>query len=240
VNNGDLDRLRLEYADREQRLAGSDIYSLFNPATLFMWQSRQRAVLSVLRRHGCEPLKDCSILELGSGSGGVLLEYLSYGASPQQLHGVELLTNRAMDTHRLLPHVPLANADGQHLPYSANHFDIVLQYTVLSSILDNTIKQNLAREMLRVLRKPQGLILWYDFWLNPTNRQTRGIRPSEIRQLFPQCIFEFHRITLAPPIVRRLVGTSRLLCQVLEKLTVLNTHYLVAIRPSVNIRSMDR
>ena len=42
----------------------------------------------------------------------------------------------------------------------------------------------MAEEMVRVLRKPDGLIVWYDFWLNPTNKQTRGIRPTEIKKLF--------------------------------------------------------
>jgi hypothetical protein len=36
-------------------------------------------------------------------------------------------------------------------------------------------------------------------WLNPTNPQTRGIRPAEIRRLFPDCKYHFERITLTPP-----------------------------------------
>ena len=84
--------------------------------------------------------------------------------------------------------------------------------------------------MMRVV-KAGGLILSYDFWLNPTNPQTRGIRPSEIRRLFPGCRFEFQRITLAPPIARRSVPISWLLSAFLEKLSLFNSHYLVAIQP---------
>ena len=91
------------------------------------------------------------------------------------------------------------------------------------------MKTNLAREMLRVLR-PRGLILWYDFWLNPTNPQTRGIRPAEIRQLFPGCRYRFRRITLAPPLARRILPLSWTLAMVLEKAKLFNTHYLVIIR----------
>ena len=87
----------------------------------------------------------------------------------------------------------------------------------------------MAREMLRVL-KPDGLILWYDFWLNPTNRQTRGIRPREVKALFPNCHFKFRRITLAPPIARRLAGWTWGACLLLEWLRLFNTHYLVAIQ----------
>jgi hypothetical protein len=91
------------------------------------------------------------------------------------------------------------------------------------------MKAKIASEMLRVVSE-KGLILWYDFWLNPTNPQTRGIRPAEIKQLFPGCNYEFLRITLAPPIARRLAPISWGLCLFLESIKILNTHYLVAIR----------
>ena len=79
--------------------------------------------------------------------------------------------------------------------------------------------------------RKEGLILSYDFWLNPANPQTRGVRPEEIRRYFPGCRFEFQRITLAPPIARRLASLSWGLCTFLESLKILNTHYLAAIRP---------
>jgi len=169
-------------------------------------------------------------LEVGCGPGGILLEYLSYGAVPEALHGVDLLPNPLREAHAHLPHLPLTCADGRYLPYATGTFDLVLQYTVFSSVLDDVIKAKLAREMLRVLRDPEGMILWYDFWLNPTNPQTQGIRPAEIHHLFPDCQFEFHRITLAPPLARRLAPVSWSVCHLLEKLRVFNTHYLVAIR----------
>ena len=85
--------------------------------------------------------------------------------------------------------------------------------------------------MVRVLKKPRGLILWYDFWWNPANDQTRGIRPAEIRRLFPDCRFHFSRITLAPPLSRRLAPLSRTLTHLLENLKMFNTHFLAAIQP---------
>jgi len=226
----DLTRLRNEYANRTHRLAGSDIYSIFNPANLFTYQQRQRDTLKLLRRNGFYPLGEHTILELGCGTGGVLLEYLTYNANPACLHGTDLLPVRVEKAHARLSHLPLTCSDGQSLPYSNNTFDLVLQYTVFTSVLNDGVKANLAREMLRVLR-PSGMVLWYDFWLNPTNPQTLGIRPKEIRLLFPNCTFDFHRITIAPPIARRLAPVSWLVSAFLEKLTIFNTHYLAAIRP---------
>lgn len=85
----DIQRLRSEYAGRAKRLAGSDIYSPFNPANSFIIQQRQRAMLKCLRGQGIYPLQEQCILELGCGSGGVLLENLSFGASSHKLHGAE-------------------------------------------------------------------------------------------------------------------------------------------------------
>jgi len=71
----------------------------------------------------------------------------------------------------------------------------------------------------------------YDFWLDPTNPQTRGIRPGEIRRLFPNCQYIFRKITLAPPLARRIVPLSWGLALFLESLGIFNSHYLATIRP---------
>jgi hypothetical protein len=83
--------------------------------------------------------------------------------------------------------------------------------------------------MRRVVR-PGGLILWYDFWINPINPQTRGIRRAEIRALFHGSRYAFRRVTLAPPIARRLAKYSWAICLGLEHLRIFNTHYLAVIR----------
>jgi len=237
----DIDRLRNEYEHRKQRFASSDMYSWFNTANLFAIQQRQRAVLSTLKKYGFTELHNLLIFEMGCGGGGVLTEYLGFGASPENLFGVDLLFDRLRHTHHVLQGSGLANADGQFLPFPSQTFDLVLQSTAISSILDPEIRRNICADMLRVLRspdpasgKPGGMILSYDFWLNPTNPQTRGIRPAEIKQLFPNCHYEFHRITLAPPLARRLAPVSWGLCLFLESLKIFNTHYLVAIRPNTN------
>jgi SAM-dependent methyltransferase len=234
----DIARLRDEYEDRKNRLAGSDLYSWFNPSNLFAVHQRQRSVLEVLKSHGYADLGQFSILEMGCGGGGVLTEFLNFGALPEKLYGVDLLPDRLLHAYHRLSGSNFANADGQALPFPAQAFDLVLQYTALSSILDPEVRRNIGADMLRVLRSPDpvsgktgGMILSYDFWLNPVNRQTRGITPAEIQRLFPNCSYEFHRITLAPPIARRLVPISWGLCLFLESLKIFNTHYLVAIRP---------
>lgn len=226
----EIERIQQEYADREKRFAGSDLYSMFNASHLFAVQQRQRATLKILQKMGINSLLDLKLLEIGSGRGRILQEFLNFGMPSRNLYGLDLLMNRLPQAHDLLPASPLVNADGQAIPFRSKSFDLVTQYTALSSILDAVIRERVAAEMLRIL-KPGGFIIWYDFWLNPANSQTHGIRRAEIRSMFPNCRFEFQKITLAPPLARRLVPISWGAALFLESLRIFNSHYLVIIFP---------
>jgi ubiquinone/menaquinone biosynthesis C-methylase UbiE len=225
--NNDLDRLRNEYTRRQNQVDQTQ-YSMFNKAHLFATQQRQRATINLLKDRHITTLSGKSVLEIGCGSGGVLLEYFNCGAELNRLIGIDLLHNRLAAGRTRLPSLGLVCANGQALPFSENSYDIVLQYTAFSSVLDSQIKADMAGEMLRVL-KPDGLIIWYDFWLNPTNPQTQGICKEEIQQLFANCRYTFRQITLAPPLARHLVKISWILCLALEKLRLFNTNYLAII-----------
>ena len=228
----DVDRVRTAYAERSADPAALDRkYSTLNPAYLFAIHSRQRALAALLSAHGMVNLDGKRVLEVGCGVGDGLPDFLSHGLLPSQLHGSELMFNRVSGAAQKYPSLPFTCADGRRLPYRDSSFDIVCQYTVLSSILDDGIKAAIAKDMIRVTR-PGGVIVWYDFWLNPMNPQTKGIRKPEIRRLFPGCSIRFRRITLAPPLARMIVPVSEILAGILEKTRLLNTHYMVAIVPS--------
>jgi len=86
-----------------------------------------------------------------------------------------------------------------------------------------------AAEMVRVAGT-SGAILWYDFFVdNPANRDARGVREGEIKQLFPRCHVSAERITLAPPLARCLAGLSWSLCHGLAAVRMLGTHCLALI-----------
>jgi hypothetical protein len=92
------------------------------------------------------------------------------------------------------------------------------------------MKARIAREMLSALES-KGAILWYDFHVNnPVNPNVRGIHRDEIAQLFPGCKIHLQRITLAPPIGRRVARISPALYGVLSWIKPLCSHYLGFIR----------
>uniref|UniRef100_A0A7V4G9B6 Class I SAM-dependent methyltransferase n=1 Tax=Desulfobacca acetoxidans TaxID=60893 RepID=A0A7V4G9B6_9BACT len=221
-------RIREAYARRQC----GELYSWFNPAHLFIMQERERRVLGLFKKLGLTRLSGLNILEVGCGEGNWLMELVKWGARPERLTGVDILPDRLTLARRVAaPGVGLVLANGVSLPFPAGIFDIVLQSMAFTSILDPAMKQAVAREMLRVV-KPSGLILWYDYFVdNPWNPDVKGVRKGEIRRLFPGCRVEVKRITLAPPLARLLAPYSYLLCYLLEKLRVLNTHYLGTIRP---------
>ena len=225
--SNDIERLKQEYARRA--LDAEKDYSPTHPLQAFILSQRYTALQALLRNHHLQDLSNLRILEIGCGSGGVLSEFIKLGASANNLFGIDLLPDRLRPAHSLIPAASLCQADGQRLPYLPETFDLVLQFTAFSSILDPHVKHNMAAEMLRVL-KPRGALIWYDFWWNPTNIQTKGIRFKEIRTLFPGCSFKIRRITLAPPIARKVVPISLSLAKVLESFRIFNSHYLVLIR----------
>ncbi len=188
--------LKAAYGRRRE----GDRYSPFNPGQLFLLQQRERQVLTLLRNLGLSGLQGRKILEIGCGDGVWLGDFIKWGAEPGNLTGLELLPDiLAAARANLSAGVGLIQADGAYLPLAAEAFDLVLQSTVFTSILEPLMKQSVAREMLRVL-KPGGLILWYDYFLNnPANSDVRGVKKAEIHRLFPGCDITLRRLTLAPP-----------------------------------------
>jgi ubiquinone/menaquinone biosynthesis C-methylase UbiE len=219
------DRIRAAYARREIRV-NKWFYSYFDPGRLFMMQERERQILTLLRQYKRHHLAKQKILEIGCGDGQILRELIKWGARPGNLAGVDLLPDQIGEARRLCPEsVALYCGDAVDLPFPDAYYDLVVQVTAFSSVLDVGMKHQMAREMLRVA-KPEGAILWHDFFFNPTNPDVRGIRLKEIRKLFPNCVFALRRTTLAPPLTRLVAPLCWSLCYSLAGLRVFNTHYL--------------
>ena len=226
----ELERIRSEYARRAQDPRLHGLYSPARPDVLLAMQIRERAILRMLRKTGMVHLSRLDVLDMGCGSGGVLLDLLRCGADPARLHGCDLLPERVRSARRRLPlSTSLAVADGGDLPYPAACFDLALQIGVLTSVLDGNLRAHIADEMWRVLR-PGGAVLSYDFRFQGRNPAVQAIHPHEIRALFPEGAFTHRRVTLAPPIARRLAQWSWLACELLHAIPWLRTHDLVLVR----------
>jgi ubiquinone/menaquinone biosynthesis C-methylase UbiE len=222
------ERIKSVYAKR----VDDDIrYSCFNPGELFMMQGRERQILGCLKRYGIEHLSAKKILEIGCGTGHWLREFIIWGARPENLSGVDLLADRVAEARRCCPAgVNVQCGSAAKLAFADNTFDVVLQSTVFTSVLDFHVKQRIASEMLRVM-KQDGLIIWYDYHVNnPRNSDVRGVKKKEIFTLFPRCQIDLRRVTLAPPLVRSIAPHSWLWAYLLERIPLLCTHYVGIIQ----------
>jgi ubiquinone/menaquinone biosynthesis C-methylase UbiE len=215
-----------------ERRANTDArYSWFDYGHLFTMQQLELRILRALRVHGIEPLHSRRILEIGCGNGHWLRQFIQWGARPEHLTGVDVLEARVDEARRLCPsQVRIDRANAAALNFPNGSFDLVFQATVFTSVLHPDFKRQLAAEMMRVTGD-RGFILWYDFRFdNPWNPDVRGVKCSEIRKLFPGCNLWLRRMTLAPPLARRLAPYSWLGCSLLEKIPWLCTHYLGVIQ----------
>jgi len=129
-----------------------------------------------------------------------------------------------------LPSADLRVGNAAELSYADGSMDLVLQFTMFSSILHAALRAKVAREMSRVVR-PGGLIVSYDFRINPLNPNTRGLARRELQALFPGHAIDARTVTLARPIARFVASRSYAVAAALQALVPLRTHLLAFITP---------
>ena len=224
----EIQRIKEAYKRREKhnrrRKKSADKYPYFF--------SRQRKIeiIKAISQSGIGPLINKKILDVGCGGGGILGYFLEFGVPPENLFGIDLLSERIEEASRFYPKMSFWCGSAERLPNRNRSFDIITQSTVFTSILDSTMKKKIAGEMLRVL-KPDGIIIWHDYrFNNPLNKDVKGIRKKELVELFDHCHFSFKLMNLNPLIARPLSQLSWKLCELFEKIIFLRTHWLVTIK----------
>lgn len=194
-------------AERYARRNQGDLYSILRPEVALStqeWQWQMLRLFGSVCGFTDADLRRLALLDLGCGYGAHLLDFLRIGFLPEHLTGIELLAERAaMARSRLPPAVQIHHMDASEVAIAPGSQDIVFQSVVFSSLLDDTFQQRLAQHVWTWVR-PGGGVLWYDFvYDNPNNRDVRGVPIQRINELFPQGRVTHRRVTLAPPISRR-------------------------------------
>ncbi|MFI5203085.1 MAG: class I SAM-dependent methyltransferase [Flavobacteriales bacterium] len=193
--------------------------------TGYMVSEREAVMATLLHKYNINASAGC-MLEIGAGAGANINFFIRQGFKVENIYANELLESRLEGLKKNYPGVHLLPGNALLID-THKKFDLVFQSTVFTSILSDTIKKEMASKMLELL-KPGGIVLWYDFtYNNPANKNVKGIPVSEIQALFGKNrIIETRKVTLAPPIGRR-VGR---LYKLFNILPFLRTHVIAVIR----------
>lgn len=227
---GEIENIKERYKRREDKEI-TNRYNILNPEVYLSFFEKEQAILEFIRKNIEIDLQEVKLLEVGCGSGANILSFIRYGMNPTNLVGNELLSERLKIARNILPSdVKLLGGDARQLELKPEFFDIVFQSTVFTSILDDKVQNELAQKMWSLL-KPGSFILWYDFvYDNPNNKDVRGVKLVKIKELFPKGRIKFRKITLAPPLARKLVKIHPVMCTLFNMLPFLRTHVLVWIQ----------
>lgn len=222
----DQERMRRHYAVRDS--GGDDRYHASQPDVALGSAAIDVATIGALREAGITQFQQLTALEVGSGTGTNLLRLLRWGFLPENLTGCELIAGRHARARTRLPEtVDLIHGDARDLPSDAA-YDVVLQSTVLSSILDDQVQEQVAATMWDCLR-PGGVVLSLDLgYRNPRNDQVRAVPRRRLQELFPGQV-RARRVLLAPPVSRRL-GWHPAAYVALHAVPLLRSHLLATIR----------
>jgi len=226
------ERIKIAYQKRKDK-GLSKKYSLYNKANIHIVQERERVQLSMLE-NTIGSLTDKRILDIGCGWGGTLKPFLFYGAKMDNCYGIDILQDRITKAKNELPQMHFECCSAKNTSFPGESFDLVTMFTCLSSILDDNIRAGVCRKALEML-KPDGWVLVYDFRVNnPNNKDVRAVRLNELREYFSGCDFISKRLTLLPPLARRIAPVSTLICSLLEFLPFLKTHRMTMFQKPAN------
>jgi SAM-dependent methyltransferase len=189
-------------------------------------KEKEQQFLKILQHRFQHGFGSLTFLEIGAGTGKNLPFFLEAGFLPEKIWANELLADRFKLLQQNFPEIHLHMGDARDLPESVK-FDIILQSTVFTSILDKRFKLELGQKLFGLL-KPGGVLLWYDFMYdNPRNKDVKGVG-KEIRSIFSEAkSITFTRTTLAPPLGRRVYGMYQLINFMFP---FLRTHLVAEIR----------
>lgn len=222
-------RIRTAFANLDSNPKNREKWSCDNLGNQMTMDERRNTLETLLREHGYLPLGEKRILDVGCGSGGEFTSLEKLGALPENFFGVDLSEARVAASRLQYPKSTFHCCNAEHLDFPDESFDLILFCTVFSSILSDVTAENVAREAKRLLKRG-GSIVWYDFrYPSPTNPNTRPMPRRKFEKLYDGFHVDARKITVLPPLARRLGRANALLYRALGRIPLLNSHYMALL-----------
>ena len=187
---------------------------------------RNEKILRILTNEFGYDFIDKQYLEVGCGTGTNLLQLILWGINPKNVQGCDIFEPSLKTAKTRLPnYIELQEGNFLDCTYELESFDCIIFSTVFSSILDKNFRSECMGFAYKLL-KPGGMVLVYDFvFNNPSNKDVSKVDFKELASGLPWTKMHSERITLAPPLARRLEKVPFLI-RLLTKFKLLNTHKL--------------
>lgn len=151
------DAIKQRYA-RRRAIEVAGRYSVFQADDLLRAQANERAIVGLLKTIGLAQIADKSMLEVGCGEGINLLQMIRLGFNPSLMVGNDLREDALVAARHTLPaSVRFVAGEAGGANFGHETFDVVMQSTVFSSILDDAMQRAVASRMW-ALTKPGGEI----------------------------------------------------------------------------------
>ena len=216
----------VERYNKRARKDKSLLYSMATPSCAISCFEKNKKILRRLAEFFGIDFVNKNYLEVGCGTGTNLLQLITWGVNPENIQGCDIFGPSLETAKTRLPScIKLQEGNFLDCTYEPESFDCVIFSTVFSSILDKNFRSDCMRFAYKLL-KAGGMILVYDFvFNNPSNKDVSKVDFKELASDLPWVKTYSERITLAPPLARRLEKFPFLI-RFLTKFKILNTHKL--------------
>ncbi len=214
----ELDRIRKAYAGYAD--SGYDArWSGREPGMSIVAAERDQWLVEALR-----PLGSAVVVDLGCGDGNVATTLDRAGIRPSRYLGVDLMPARIAQASAEVPWGEFHVAPADEVPLPDRAADAIVAMTLLSSVLDLSLRELIAGEIRRILR-PGGHLLVYDLRIpSPRNSTLRPVLPRELANLFPGWPMVWRSLTLLPPIARTRLAGGPLRYRLLRAVPLMRSH----------------
>jgi len=189
----------------------------------------QYSFLKLINRNKIQINEKSKILDIGCGCGAKLSYFMQTCATPDNLYGVDLSIERIEIAKELYPNINFFTQDAQELAFENEYFNLTTEFNVIMSILDEDIRNNLAKQMERVT-KIGGNIICYDPICKNINydSHTKGVSIDDLRLYYPNCTI-VDKIGLYTKFTTRFVAKYPALAWLCENIPF-KTHHIVLLK----------
>lgn len=174
------------------------------------------------------PITEALLLDYGCGVGARLLEIYRLGATFSNLYGFDCNPSRINIAKKIFESTNIMHGENSY-SISPKQFDVLMNSTMMSSILDDKQASKIANEFYR-LTKDSGFIIWYDLCLkNPYNPNVRSYKIKDILKLFPNHKIIYRKKICLPPVS----GLKELpfpLLRTIHTIPLLRSHYFIVLK----------